>query len=149
MISVDDLVFYKYGNQYRFAIISKNENKLVLVTSNTVIKNFNAKDVFAFYYWGGNDIDDEYPVRSINFVDFLHLALASESGQSLITPKPETLPNYKKFIKLKEIIHCRGIKLERDDLEKIEKFLNAKVFKNIIKKENAKIKKTDLEYENF
>lgn len=148
MIEVDRLVMYKINNEYKFAIINKENTKVTIVVDNAIV-DFNEKKVFTFKYIAGNDIDDEYEITSESFRDFLHIALCN-NRKSIVSPAPSILPNYKKFAKLEELIPCRGIKLDRKDLAKIEKYLNKTVFKKIVEEEKRKQEKENsLEYVNF
>lgn len=148
MIEVDRLVLYKCLDKYKFAIVNKDKTKVALVVDDKVM-DFDEKKLFTFKYIAGNPIDDEWEVSSHSFKDFLHIALADSDRTSLVYPSASMLPKYTKFQDIKNIISCVGITLGREDLKKIEKYLNKIVFKKLIKQEEYQEQKDYIEYSNF
>ncbi|MBO4412717.1 MAG: hypothetical protein J5779_01745 [Clostridia bacterium] len=147
MIEVDRLVMYRYGDEYRLAIINKDRTLVALVVNNKIV-NFHKENLFTHKYWGGNEIDGYEELESSSFRDFIR-RLANDDRKHVLTyPDSRLLPDPKKFQKFDQLIPHLGIALEREQLAKIEKYLNKTVFRELIEHDHRK-PKNNLEYTDF
>lgn len=153
MIEVDRLVMYRCDDEYKLAIINKDETKVALVVDN-IITDFHKENLFKYKTWAPGDIGDFHKIEKNSFRDFIYGLAKDDRENVFVDPDYMKLPNSKKFKKISELIPHLGIQLEREQLAEIEKYLNKTIFKKIIEKEKnsyyaAQKTKPYVEYREF